>query len=153
MNSRRRLFVATVAAAVLSGIAAGARGDDFATARMADGIEAYRAQRFAEASDQFRLACFGLLDQPPVLTEGLVRLALAQEAAGRRGDVTVTLRRFLEVEKRFAPYAKARLDAGTRSAFETLLKARIAPEALAGVPSMSGSPAKAGGAPEPRNVP
>jgi hypothetical protein len=153
MNSRRRLFVATVTVAILAGFAPGSRADEFASARMADGIGAYQAQRFAEASDQFRLACFGLLDQPVVLTEGLVRLALAQEAAGRRTDVTGTLRRFLEIEKRFAGYAKGRLDPVTRTAFENLLRSRVAPDALAGVPSMSGPPAKAGGAAEPGKTP
>ena len=149
----RRVFVALGVAAVLAGTATPARGDDFTNARMTDGIDAYQARRYAEASDQFRLACFGLLDQPVVLTEGLVRLALAQQAAGRRADVTVTLRRFLDVEKRFAGYAKARLDTGGRTAFETLLRSQVPPEALLGVPSLSSQSAKADDAAKPRNDP
>ncbi len=84
MNSRRRrLLFARVAAVFLVGVAVRAQADDFTRARLATGIDAYASKRFAEASDQFRIACFGLLDQPVALTEGLVRLALAQDAAGR----------------------------------------------------------------------
>jgi hypothetical protein len=149
----RRVFVALGVTAILAGTATPARGDDFTNARMADGIDAYQARRYAEASDQFRLACFGLLDQPVVLTEGLVRLALAQQAAGRRADVTVTLSRFVEVEKHFTGYAKARLDAGVRTSFETLLRSQVPPETLLGVPSLSGPSAKADDAAKPRKVP
>ena len=154
MNSRRRhLLLARVAVFVLVGAAAGVRADDFASARLAAGIDAYASKRFAEASDQFRLACFGLLDQPVALTEGLVRLALAQDAAGRKTDAAATLHRFLEIEKRFSGYARARLDAPTRAAFEALLRSRVSAEALVAVPSMSGSPPKAVDEPQTRKAP
>ncbi|MGA7990070.1 MAG: hypothetical protein WCC53_01435, partial [Thermoanaerobaculia bacterium] len=138
MSRRRRCLVVRVAAVVLLvGAAALARADDFAGARMSDGIEAYRSRQFAEAADQFRIACFGLLDQPVRLSEGLVRLALAQEALGRKEGVTAALKRFVEVEKRFGAYSGARVDAGMRGEFEALLFARVPAETLAAVPSLS----------------
>lgn len=149
----RRPRLAGLAAVMFVTLAPRARGDDFANARLAAGIDAYASKRFPEASDQLRIACFGLLDQPVVLTEALVRLALAQEAAGRRADAAATVHRFLAVEKRFTGYARARLDGPTRAAFESLLRSVVSADVLASVPSMSGAPPKAGAAPETRKEP
>ena len=121
-----------------------ARADAFAEARLARGIDAVRTKRYSEASDQFRIACFGLLDEPILLTEGLVRLTLAQEAAGRRADVEKTLERFLDVERRFAVYAKSRLDAPTREGFQALLRARLPADVIAAVPSLAALSGKTG---------
>ncbi len=154
MNSlRSRLLIARLGVVLFVALATRARSDGFTSARLAAGIDAYATKRFVEAADQFRIACFGLLDQPVALTEGLVRLALAQEAAGRKADAVATLHRFLEIEKRFSGYARARLDGPTRAAFEALLKSHVSAEVLAAVPSMSGSPPKAGAAPETRKAP
>lgn len=150
MYHRGCLQIASVLALL---IGTPAWADEFAEARMASGIEAYRAKRYAEASDQFRIACFGLLDQPVLLTEGLVRLALAQGAAGRTADVEKTLGRFLDVERRFEGYAKGRLDAATRAAFEGLLRARVPADAIAAVPSLARYAGKAGPGAEPRKAP
>jgi hypothetical protein len=145
MNRRRLFLVVSAAAVVLLGAPSPGRADEFAQGRLASGIDAFRAKRYAEASDQFRIACFGLLDQPVLLTEGLVRLALSQEAAGRRADVEKTLNRFLEVERRFAGYANSHLEAPTRAEFQTLLRARVPVDAIAAVPSLARPPAQVGG--------
>lgn len=145
MNRRRLFLVVSAAAVVLLGAPSLGRADEFAQGRLASGIDAFRAKRYAEASDQFRIACFGLLDQPVLLTEGLVRLALSQEAAGRRADVEKTLNRFLEVERRFAGYANSHLEAPTRAEFQTLLRARVPVDAIAAVPSLARPPAQVGG--------
>lgn len=144
MNRRRLFLVVAAAAVVLLGAPSLGRADEFAQGRLASGIDAFRAKRYTEASDQFRIACFGLLDQPVLLTEGLVRLALSQEAAGRRADVEKTLNRFLEVERRFAGYANSHLDAPTRAELQTLLRARVPADAIAAVPSLAGLAGKAG---------
>lgn len=153
MNYSRRRFVLTMVAGLLTGIGTNARADDFTNARMAAGIDAYQSRRFAEASDQFRIACFGLLDQPVVLSEGLARLTLAQEAAGARADVEATLARFLAVERRFGTYAKSRLDAPTRAEFERILLVRVSADTIAGVPSLAGLSGKAAPAAETRKEP
>ena len=145
MNRGRRLLIAFAPVALLFGTPAAARADEFAEARMASGIDAFRAKRYLEASDQFRIACFGLLDQPVLLTEGLVRLALAQEGAGRKADVEKTLDRFLFVERKFAGYAKSRLDSPTRAEFQALLRARLPADVLATVPSVTRPSAQVGG--------
>jgi hypothetical protein len=150
MNRRRCLQVASVLT-LLAGPPA--RADEFADARLASGIEAYRAKRYTEASDQLRIACFGLLDQPVLLAEGLVRLALAQEAAGRRADVEKTLGRFLDVERRFGTYSKSRLDTATRADFGALLRARVPADAIAAIPSLSAPADRADPGAESRKEP
>jgi hypothetical protein len=137
MKIPRRCAAFCAAFLLLAGAPAARAADDFGATRMSAGIDAYRVRRYPEASDQFRIACFALLDQPALLVEGLARLALAQEAEGRRTDAERTLARFLDVERRFGTYAKSRLDASTRAEFENLLRARVATESLASVPSLA----------------
>lgn len=111
--------------------------DDFSLERLRAGEEALRARRIPEAVDQLRIACFGLLEQVEPLSECLVHLTLAQEAAKRPGDVQATLNRFLEVERRFAPYAKASVSAETRREFQAILLARVPQETVVSVPSLA----------------
>lgn len=153
MTSLGRTLAACAACLLVAGAAAPARADDFTNARMAAGMEAYRSRRFPEASEQLRIACFGLLDQPVALSEALVWLAFAQEGAGARTDVESTLARFLDVERRFGVYAKNRLDAATRAEFEKLLRARVAPDAVAAVPSLAAPSGKAVPATPARKAP
>ncbi len=138
MNRRRRFFVVSAAATFLLFAPSPGRADEFAQGRLASGIDAFRAKRYTEASDQFRIACFGLLDQPVLLTEGLARLALSQEASGRKADVEKTLNRFLEVERLFGVYARNHLDDAARAEFQALLLSRVPAEAVAAVPTLSG---------------
>jgi tetratricopeptide (TPR) repeat protein len=111
--------------------------EDFNEVRLQAGIDAYRQQRYLEAIDQFRVAAFGLLDQPAALSEALVRLSLAQAAAGKNEDVAQTLNRFLEVERRFGVYGKAKLDPGTRSDFRALLVRSVPAATLNAIPTLS----------------
>ena len=134
----RRVFPAFVVAAALAIVPFSLHADDFSTERLREGEGALRAKRFPEAVDQLRIACFGLLSQPELLSEGLVHLALAQDGAGRNADVLATLNRFLEVERRFTPYGKARVDEETRLRFHALLVSRIPAEVLAAYPTVVG---------------
>ena len=111
--------------------------DDFSLERLRAGEEALRAKRIPEAVDQLRIACFGLLEQVESLSKCLVFLTLAQDAAKRPTDVQATLNRFLEVERRFAPYAKAALPAQTRQEFRAILLAHVPEETLLSIPSLS----------------
>jgi len=74
------------------------------------GRDSYRAARFQEAIEDFRIGCFGLLEQPPQLLECSARLALAQAAAGRAADVDVTLRKMNELEGRFGVWRQVELE-------------------------------------------
>jgi hypothetical protein len=110
--------------------------DDFSLERLRAGEEALRARRIPEAVDQLRIACFGLLEQAEALSECLVHLTLAQDAAKRPIDLQATLNRFLEVERRFAPYAKAAIPGESRREFQAVLLARVPEGALLSIPSL-----------------
>ena len=111
--------------------------DEFSRDRLRAGQEALRARRIPEAVDQIRIACFGLLEEVDALSECLVSLTLAQDAAKRPADVEATLVRFLEVERRFAPYAKAALPAESRREFQAILLAHVPEGTLLAVPSLA----------------
>ena len=103
--------------------------DDFYLSRLAAGKAETASGRHYEAIADFRIASFGFLDQPVLLVEGLARLALAQEAAGRKDDAEETLRRFVEVETRFDAWGDANVEPATRTAFAALLGKRLGAEA------------------------
>ena len=127
------LLLATVAWAAGPALAA----DDFYQQRLEEGRIAFQAGSSAEAVDLLRIACFGLMDQPPLLSEGLVWLELAQRKLDRGADADATLRRFLDVEKRFGAYASASLPPERRKEFERTLLARVPPEAIRAVPTLA----------------
>jgi hypothetical protein len=133
----RRPFSAFLLGIALAAPPASLFADDFSLERLRAGEEALRAKRIPEAVDQLRIACFGLLDQVESLSECLVNLTLAQDAAKRPADVQATLGRFLEVERRFAPYAKAALPAETRREFQAILLARVPEETRLSIPSLA----------------
>ncbi|HEY4228528.1 MAG TPA: hypothetical protein VGO79_00080, partial [Thermoanaerobaculia bacterium] len=156
---RRSLAVAVgLIAGVCSSAVARAPGpDDFNYQRLQEGRMAFQQKRFGEAINQFRVAAFGSLDEPTLLTECLVRLAVSQAAAGKTADADETLARFVDVEKRFGAYGRASLEPDIRNDFQALLKKRVAPATLAGVPSLlvsePASPGKAAKATAPAPAP
>lgn len=133
-----RFYVLALAVALLLAPAgrAGA-ADEFYLARLAEGRLAYQAGNLIEAADMLRIACFGLLDDPVLLSDGLAWLALSQSKVGRQAEVEATLRRFVELEKRFAPYGKTSLPPAVKKDFETLLLQRMPPEVLGSVPTLT----------------
>jgi len=112
--------------------------DDFYEQQLKLGTQAYRAGKFTQALDEFRIANFGFLDRPALLSEGLARLALAQMSAGRTTLLPETLNRFVDIEERFASYHTAKLEEPAKSAFEALLLKTVAAERLGAVPSLAG---------------
>ena len=125
---------------------AAAPADDFYLLRLRIGEEAVRQGKPLEAVDDLRIACFGLLEQPVLLTEGIVHLALVQAKLGRTADADATLIRFAEVERKFAALKSADLDPATRKEFVALARARLSPEvvkALGGLnPPAAAAPAE-----------
>jgi len=102
----RRAPAALAALAVLLGAglpspAAWGAVDPFYRGLLKQGKDAYAAHRTADAVEAFRVASFGLLEEPVLLSEALARLALAQRAAGRDADVKATIARFTELEERY----------------------------------------------------
>ncbi len=114
-----------------------ARAQDFYDEQLRAGRDSFQAGRTLEAADELRIAAFGLLDRPQLLSEALVRLAIAQNSLGNSAALAHTLERFLDVESRFQMYAKLTLDPSTRSAFETLLKKSVPRATIAAVPSLA----------------
>jgi hypothetical protein len=134
-RTQRVLFPAVLATAAI--LAFPLKADDFYLTRLREGEQALQAKRTLEAVDQLKIACFGLLDQPQLLSEGLAELALAQAAAGRTADADATLARFVDVEQRFAVWPKVPLSAESRASFEELLVRRVGSEKLLAVPSLA----------------
>ncbi len=115
-----------------------ARGDEFYESRLRDGESAYREKKPTQAVVSLQIAAFGLMERPTLLSEALAYLALAQAAAGDGVASDATLGRFLEVERRFAPYAKLQLDATVAAEFQLLLRRRVAQATLLSFPGLAG---------------
>jgi hypothetical protein len=114
------------------------RAQDFYTQRLDAGKSEFAAERYGEAADDFRIAAFGMLNDPVRLSEALVRLAVADEAAKRTDDLKATLDRFLEIERRFPSYQKASLEPDIRAKFKELLLAHFPETVIGGIPSLTG---------------
>jgi len=120
-----RPIVAALLVAFAAPVAAASPADDFYVARLQEGRLTLQTGRASEAADLLRLAGFGLMDAPPLYTEALVYLGIAQERLGRGADVDATLRRFLEAEKRFGGYGRIALPDEARREFDALLVRRL----------------------------
>jgi tetratricopeptide (TPR) repeat protein len=121
----------------LVSIASFARAEDFYDAELRAGKTDLAAGRTVQAIDELRVAAFGFLDRPPLLSEALVRLALAHETLGQSALVSTTVNRFLEVERRFTVYSTASIESQNRSSFEALLIKTVPRSELVTVPSMA----------------
>ena len=97
-----------------------ATADEFYERQLRAGKADFEARRVTEAANELRVAAFGFLDQPSLLAEALVRLAVAQNILGLKSEVTKTLDRFVDVEQRFAPYKTLSIEPQIKSSFETL---------------------------------
>jgi tetratricopeptide (TPR) repeat protein len=110
-------------------LGAAAPADDFYLVRLQAGKAEAAAGRPYEAIDDLKIASFGFLDQPALLIEGLSRLALAQAAAGRNDDAEATLRRMVEIERRYDGWAQADLEPGTRAAVAAVVGKKLGADA------------------------
>jgi tetratricopeptide (TPR) repeat protein len=95
--------------------------DPFYMRLLRQGTDAYNRRDYQPAVRQLRVACFGLLDEPQLLADGLTRLALAQAAAGDEAEFRETFQRLSEVEERFQGYSRADIPKDVRGAFELLV--------------------------------
>ncbi len=95
--------------------------DPFYMRLLRQGTDAYNRRDYQPAVRQLRVACFGLLDEPQLLADGLTRLALAQGAAGDETGFRQTFERLSEVEERFQGYSRADIPKDVRGAFEVLV--------------------------------
>ena len=134
--SAKRL-AATVAIALALVAAAAQAADPFYTRLLREGADSYNRKDYFTAVRQLRVACFGLLDEPDLLADGLTRLALAQAATGDTAGFDKTFERIVEVEERFQGYSHAQTPADVRAAFEKLVVKFIPAATLAERPSFA----------------
>jgi hypothetical protein len=136
MKCRHR--VALLLPGLMMTLVVSARSEDFYETRLRDGQAAFREKLFVQAVDELRIASFGFLDRPVLLSESLARLSLAQAAAGQSAETDATLLRFLELERRFRPYAQVQLEPEIRKEFELLLSHRVSASTLLLLPALTG---------------
>src|SRR6478672_4732673 len=132
----RRCVVGWVAAIAVTMAVLPLFGQDFYEQQLRAGKEDRAAAKLVEASDELRIAAFGFLDRPLLLSEALANLALVQQALGQPA-ATQTLERFLDVERRFASWVPSSTDQPTRAAFEQLLVNTQRKSDLANIPSLA----------------
>ncbi len=100
-------------------LAAGAEEiDPFYAQRLEDGIRLYRLGDHAGATEELRIAAFGLLARPERLAQALTHLALAQSSLGDDEGFADSYHRLLDLERRFAAYTAARLQVEVRAALD-----------------------------------
>jgi len=130
-------LVAVLALAGATLAAAQPAADPFYLGLLREGRTSLARGDAARAAKELRVACFGLLDQPPLLGECLVRLALAQGELGDRDAFGETFDRIEAIEERFQAYTLAALSPEERKAFEDRALDWIAPEILRTLPSFA----------------
>jgi len=136
MTNHRRVIL--VLLGLMMTLVSSARSEDFYETRLHAGQAAFREKLFLQAVDEFRIASFGFLDRPVLLSESLARLSLAQTAAGHLPEADAMLLRFLEVERQFRPYAQVQFEPEIRKEFELLLLRRVQASALLSLPALAG---------------
>ncbi|MCL4838034.1 MAG: hypothetical protein KJ058_08725, partial [Thermoanaerobaculia bacterium] len=100
MRSRSlSLLALALVAAAAAPVLAARPVDPFYLDLLREGERALARGDARAAARDLRLACFGLLDEPPALAGCLGRLLLAQQAAGSGEDAAATAARLVEVEE------------------------------------------------------
>jgi len=123
---------------LLASTSAARAADPFYQNLLRDGAIAFEQKNYQEAELNLRLACFGLLDDLELLPEGLTRLALAQEAAGKTEDFRQTFRQILEIEERFQAYSEHPPEPALKALFEAQLAAHVSETLLGSGPTFEG---------------
>jgi hypothetical protein len=132
---------------LLAGAPALAAVDPFYQSLQRDAQLAFDRKDFPTAARTFRLACFGMLDEPRPLADCLARLALAQDGAGQVEAFRETFTRLAEVEDRFKGYSQGELPAELRAALEARLATRLPAATLAAAPAFRSTQGKKAAAP------
>ena len=100
--------------------------DPFYRNRMESGFRAFAQGNWEQAAHQLRIGCFGYLDEPVALVEGLMRLAVVEVTLGDEDAFRRIFSRMVELEERFSAYGAAQVPQSVRQQFEELA-ARLVP--------------------------
>lgn len=111
--------------------------DPFYDELLTEGRLAFGRGDYQAAAKRYRIACFGLLEEPESLAECRVRLALAEARLGRRAEFEGAFRQILEIERRFGAYTAAPMPDDVRAAFEEQAARWIPVELLREVPAFA----------------
>jgi len=121
-----RRWMRWVPAAGFLVVAVAAGASDFYEGQMRSGEQTLAAGQAAESIDALRVASFGLLEKPALLSECLAALAVAQSRAHRAADADATLQRFRAVQALFpAQTSLSSASADVRTAFEAFARRRV----------------------------
>lgn len=104
--------------------------DPFYLGQLRDGTLAHSRGDNESAVRLLQIACFGLLDEPALLAEGLVRLSLAQAASGNQEGFEETFQRLVLIEERFEAFSIAEIPPDVRASFEATSRSRLPGEVL-----------------------
>jgi hypothetical protein len=122
-------------------VALPARGsvDPFYDRLYREGLNARVAGEYVLAAKKLRLACFGMLDDPPSLAACVGQLALVEAARGESQALRETIDRLLELERLYQALTKATaaggLSASDREAIDDSIRKNAAPQAVADIPA------------------
>lgn len=94
-----------------------------------------------QAARDLRLACFGMLDEPPALAGCLGRLLLAEQVAGS-DDAVATAARLVEVEERFEGFSRSDLAAEQKASIEARLAELLPAATLSRAPAFAAALAR-----------
>lgn len=111
--------------------------DSFYMGLLRRGSDAYNRHDYPEAVRSLRVACFGFLDEPELLADGLTRLALAQLEVGDEGAFRESFQRIQDIEARFGAYSKASMAPEQRQAFERTVLRLVPAATLQSDPTFS----------------
>jgi hypothetical protein len=104
-----------------------------------EGLNARVAGEYVLAAKKLRLACFGMLDDPPSLAACVGQLALVEAARGESQALRETIDRLLELERLYQALTKATaaggLSASDREAIDDSIRKNAAPQAVADIPA------------------
>lgn len=123
------------------GVRTAAAADLFYTRLLERGTRELELALPHEALETLRIASFGLLDEPLLLTEALMQLGRAQALTGETAGLAKTAERLTEIEDRFGAYSQ--FNGALKSAFENALLRSLPEASLARMPLFSHLPTMA----------
>ena len=132
----QRLFL-LVCFVIMMAWGGAARAEDFYENQLQLGKVAFTSAELSTSIDHFRIAASGFLDRPKLLTEAVMRLAVAQNDARLAADCAATVDRFLRIEAVYAAYQSADVEAPVRMKFDAVLRAHASAERLRGYSTLA----------------
>ena len=129
---------AAAAAFAVLAIAAPLRAQNaFYTSLFERGLTNAKQGNWKLASQQLRIAAFGMLDDLPQYETAHIWAAIASERSAEVAEARVSAEKVVNAERLAHAYASLRIDAPTRSSFEALLAKYVSAERLAAVPAFA----------------